>query len=565
MRTKLTRQVVAALESLKGSGTITVDIPRVQLVPPKHAAHGDFATAAALALAKPLKKNPREIAGMLQKALGNAGGLLDKTEIAGPGYLNMFVARSAWHRLLSEILAAGESFVRSDHGGGRRILVEFVSANPTGPLHIAHGRGAVTGDVIAGLLDAAGYDVEREYYINDLGHQTDVYARSLHLRYCELFGRTVATPEDFYPGEYVTELAALLKEELGDRYLDAEESEWIDVFRNRGIELMRERIRADLDAFGIRFDNWVSERELTARVGLDDLVARLERSGHVFEADGKKWFCSTDFGDDKDRVVVRDDGRPTYFASDIAYHDEKMSRGFEKLINVWGADHAGYIARVQAGMQALGYAKDALEIILIQMVSLSRGGQSVKIGKRLGTAVWLRDVIAEAGKDATRYFFVMRRSDAQLDFDIELATKKSLDNPVYYAQMGHARMCSIARRAKEAGVPDPGDGEGALDALVLPEELGMIKTMGQAPDVIADAADAHEPHQVVYFIQDLIGQFHSYFTQYKNTEKVVSDDAAKTRARLLMCQALRTTLRALLGVLGVDAPDRMVLEEEAEA
>lgn len=564
MRTKLTERVHAALESMREKGLITVDLPRVHLVPPKQKEHGDFACTVALALAKPMKTNPREIATGLMEALGNAGGLLEKTEIAGPGYLNMFVTPGAWHELLAEILAEGETFVRSDHGAGRRLLVEFVSANPTGPLHVAHGRGAVTGDVIASLLDAAGYDVEREYYVNDLGHQIDVYARTLYLRYGEQFGRSFQEPEEFYPDEYLKQVAGRLKEELGDRYLDKPEAEWIGTFRERGVELMLERIRSDLDAFGIRYDNWVSERELTERVGLSDMVDRLEKAGHVFEEEDKKWFRSTDFGDDKDRVVVRDNGRPTYFASDIAYHDEKMSRGFETLINIWGADHGGYVARVKAGMQALGYAKDALEIILIQMVSLSRGGESVKMSKRAGTVVPLREVVDEAGRDATRYLFVMRRSDAQLEFDIDLATSKSLDNPVFYAQMGHARMCSIARKAKETGVPDPELGPGALDPLLLPEELGMIKTMGQTPDVIVEAAEAREPHQVVHHIQDVIAQFHSYFTQYKNTEKVVSDDPAKTRARLLMCRALRCTLRTLLAIIGVDAPERMVLEESAK-
>ncbi|MEE8409075.1 MAG: arginine--tRNA ligase, partial [Myxococcota bacterium] len=456
LRAKLEQSVAAALEAMRRDGFLTVDPPQVQLHPPKQASHGDFACSMALALAKPLKKSPRDIAAKLREALGDAGGLLEKTEIAGPGYVNMFVARSAWHAQLADILKAGESFIRSEHGAGKRILVEFVSANPTGPLHVAHGRGAVTGDVVANLLDAAGYDVEREYYVNDLGHQVDVYARSIHLRYAELFGRSLTPPkEDFYPGEYVTEIAAMIKEEIGDKYLDANEEEWLAPFRDRGIELMLERIRADLDAFGVRFDHWVSEREMTARVGLDAILERLDDAGHVFTEEGKTWFRSTDFGDDKDRVVVRDDGRPTYFASDIAYHDEKMSRGFAELINVWGADHGGYVARVSAGMQALGYPRDALRVILVQMVSLSRGGESVRMGKRLGTAVWLRDVVNEAGRDATRYFFVMRRTEAQLEFDIDLASKKSLDNPVYYAQMGHARLSSIARRAREAGVPEP--------------------------------------------------------------------------------------------------------------
>lgn len=553
----MTAHVERALAALAKDGLVTGALPAVELVPPKSAAHGDYATPIALALAKSAKKKPRDIAEALKRALGDAGGLLEKIEVAGPGFLNLFVAKAAWLEALAHVLQAGETFVRSDHGKRERVLVEFVSANPTGPLHIAHGRGAVTGDVIAGLLDAAGYDVSREYYINDLGNQTDIMARSIHLRYAELFGRAFAPPEDFYPGDYIIDVARELKTEHGDRFLDQPEAAWLTLFRDRGIDAMLRRIRADLDAFGVRFDRWTSEKELVARVGLDGLVERLEAGGHVFTEDGKKWFRSTAFGDDKDRVVVREDSRPTYFATDIAYHDDKMRRGFKRLVNVWGADHGGYVARVRAGMQALGHDPAALKVVLVQMVSLSRGGESVRMGKRLGTAVWLDEVVREAGRDATRYFFVMRRSDAQLDFDIELATKKSLDNPVYYAQMGHARMCSIARRAAAQGIPAPTLAPGALDALALPEELQMVKTLVRAPEVVAAAADLCEPHLIVHYVQDLIGQFHSYYTLYKNSEKVISDDPQKTRARLLLCQALRLALAALLGILGVEAPEQM--------
>jgi arginyl-tRNA synthetase len=541
-----------------------VELPRVTLTPSKQEAHGDFACSVALALAKPLRRKPREIAERIQEALGDAGGRLEKTEIAGPGFLNLFVAPSAWHEALAGVLRAGEDHLRSDHGGGRRVLVEFVSANPTGPLHVAHGRGAVTGDVIASLLDAAGYRVEREYYVNDLGHQIDVLGRSIYLRYGELCGRPFTAPEDFYPGEYVTDIAAAIQQEHGETFLDQPEEAWLPRFRDFGVESMLARIRRDLAAFGVEFDNWVSERELTTRVGLVEVIDRLTEAGHVYEDDGKRWFRTTELGDEKDRVVVREDGRPTYFASDIAYHHEKKSRGFDTLINIWGADHGGYTARVKAGLAGMGHRADDLEVVLVQMVSLSRGGEVVRMGKRLGTAVWLADVVGEAGRDATRYFFVMRRSDAQLEFDIDLATKKSLDNPVYYAQMGHARMCSIARRAREAGVPEPELGDGVLAPLVLPEEIRLIKALERAPEVVAEAADAREPHQVVHFIQDTIATFHSYFTQYKNSEKVISEDPDKTRARLLLCQALRDTLRGLLGILGVSAPERMVQGEEGE-
>ncbi|MEO1332525.1 MAG: arginine--tRNA ligase [Myxococcota bacterium] len=559
LRQRLTDALTAALGRLYSDGFLEGDAPAIQLTPPKQESHGDFACNVALALAKPAKRNPREIATQLVEQLGDADGLLERVEIAGPGFINLFVAPAAWHKTLSNILAAGADHIRSEHGEGRRILLEYVSANPTGPLHVAHGRGAVTGDVLANLLDAAGFAVEREFYVNDLGHQVDVLARSIHVRYRELFGQHPKHPEDFYPGEYVKEIAEVLRQELGDAHLESDEDQWLATFRQRGVDRMLDRVRADLEAFGVRFDRFVSERALVESTDLVGMADELEAKGMVYEQEGKKWFRSTDFGDDKDRVVVREDGRTTYFCSDLAYHRDKMSRGFERLINVWGADHGGYIARVKAGLSAFGYDPDALEIVLIQMVSLTRGGEAVRMGKRLGTAVWLRDVVNEAGKDATRYFFLLRRSDSQFDFDLDLATQKSLDNPVYYAQMGHARLCSMIAKAAEQGVPQALDGEGALDALTLPEELTLIKMMSRAPEVVVAAAESREPHQVVFYVQELIALFHSYYTRYSATERVISDDAAKTRARLLLCGALRTTLAALLAVLGVDAPERMSL------
>lgn len=564
VRTRLRTQVDAALHRLFDEGYLTGSRPAVELAPPKQKGHGDFACAVALALAKPHRKNPREIAQRLQAALGDGDGLLERTEIAGPGFLNLFLRPTVWHSALEDILQDGAAFLRNDLGAGQRVLVEFVSANPTGPLHIAHGRGAVTGDVVARLLEMSGFEVEREYYINDLGHQADVMARSVHLRYRELYGHRFTPPEEFYPGEYVTEIATRLKDSFGDRFVDADEEAWLGIFRQQGIALMLERIKADLAEFGVTFDTWVSERELTERLGLDGLLRKLERNGAIYNEDGKRWFRTSEYGDDKDRVVVREDGRSTYFASDIAYHDNKLERGFNRMINVWGADHGGYIQRVKAGLSAMGHTPEALTVMLVQMVSLSRGGKPVRMGKRLGTAVWLRDVVQEVGKDATRYFFVMRRSDAQLEFDIELATKKTLDNPVYYAQMGYARLSSIERRAREAGVPEPELGPGALDALMLPEELDLIRYLARVPEVVREAAQTLEPHQLVHCIQELIARFHSYYSQYRNTERVISDDPAKTRARLLLCRALKTVLGSLLETLGVEAPEYMYFEDTLE-
>ena len=538
--------------------------PVLSLEESKSPEHGDFACTLALALAKPLKKNPREIATTLQEVFSDGGGLLDKTEIAGPGFLNLFVKPAAWHDTLFDILKTGPDFMRSNAGQGEKILLEFVSANPTGPLHIAHGRGAVVGDVLAALLNMAGYDAKREYYVNDLGNQIDTMARSVYFRYAELYGQADAQPEEFYPGEYVIDLAKSIQDEFKEEFLGQAESLWLEVFAKRGVALMLERIREDLATFGIVFDHFQSERQLAEENPLVDLVADLEKRGIVFEEDGKKWFRTTDFGDDKDRVVLREDGRTTYFTSDIAYHKIKFERGAQRLINIFGADHGGYVTRVKAGIAAMGYAADALDCILVQMVSLSRGGEAVRMGKRAGNAIWLRDVLDEVGKDAIRYHFIMRRADAQMDFDLELATKKSLDNPVYYAQMGHARLCAIRRKALTEKVELPSIARKHLNALLLPEELGLIKTLSKAPEVIVEAAKTYEPHKVVYFLQDLIALFHSYYSRYKAQERVISDDQDKTKARLLLCQALEVSLKRLLEVLGVSAPEEMYLSDVEE-
>lgn len=565
VRARLLDHVQAALAALFAQGVLTGPVPQLSLVRPKQAAHGDWCCTAALALAKVAKQNPRALAAQFKSALGDAGGMLDKVDIAGPGYLNLTVCKDTWRQELGDVVARGTSYIETGRRQKTRILLEYVSANPTGPLHVAHGRGAVTGDVVGNLMQAAGFDIEREYYVNDLGHQADVLARSIHLRYRQLFGQTPELPEDFYPGDYITDVAQTLKDEYGDTYLAGGEDSWIDPVRSLGMAAMMKRIGSDLKAFGIGFDHFVSERAFIKSVGLAAFLARLEQTGHTYRQDDKLWFRSTTFGDDKDRVLMRDDGRPTYFASDIAYHDDKFRRGFDRLVNVWGADHGGYLARIRAGLSALGHDAERLKVIFIQMVSLSRDGEAVRMGKRLGTAVWLREVVDEAGRDATRYLFLSRRADAQMDFDITLATKRSIENPVYYAQMGHARLASIERKAVEAGMLPPDAAQVDLDALHLPEEFDLLRTLSQAPDVVADAAEAMEPHQIVHYVQGLIAQFHSYYSQYKNTHRVVSDDAPATYARLLLCQGLRVVLAALLGILGVEAPDRMYLADAADA
>ncbi|MBJ80717.1 MAG: arginine--tRNA ligase [Myxococcales bacterium] len=569
LKERLQNELKGKLEQWWQDSGFDGEPPALSLEESKSVGHGDFACTLALALAKPLKKNPRQIAQDLENAFGDANGLLEKSEIAGPGFLNFFVRPGAWHDTLFDILETGSDFMCSNEGEGERILLEFVSANPTGPLHIAHGRGAVVGDVLASLLNMAGYKATREYYVNDLGNQIDTMARSIYFRYAELYGQKDPEPEDFYPGEYVIDLARAIQEEFKEEFLGQPENQWLEYFAKRGVSLMLERIREDLETFGIHFDHFQSERLLAEENPLDALVSELEERGVVFTQDGKKWFRTTDFGDDKDRVVLREDGRTTYFTSDIAYHKIKFERGAQRLINVFGADHGGYVTRVKAGIAAMGYSAAALDCILVQMVSLSRGGEAVRMGKRAGNAIWLRDVLDEVGKDAIRYHFIMRRADAQMEFDLELATKKSLDNPVYYAQMGHARLCAIRRKAEAENIALPQLERNSLDALLLPEELSLIKTLTKAPEVIAEAANAYEPHKVVYFIQDLIALFHSYYSKYKGEERVISEDEKKTKARLLLCQALELSLKRLLEVLGVSAPEEMYLsdvdQEEGQA
>ncbi len=427
IRSQLHGHIVVALQTL--AEELDQDFskgPRIALVPPKLAAHGDYTTPVALGLARLWQQKPRDVAARLKAVLGDMGALVSRIEIAGPGHLNFFVEANVWRNNLLELLHNPEGALQSPSNDAGSILLEYVSANPTGPLHVAHGRGAVHGDVLARLLKAAGYDVQREYYINDMGRQTDVMAESIYLRYGELHGKAFDAPKDFYPGSYITDIAQEVMAQEGDTLLHVSKETWLPKLRTFGIERMLTRIRADLAAFNVSFDHWVSEQTICQDDILKSVIDRLTTAGHTFVEDAKTWFRSTTFGDDKDRVLLRDDGRPTYFLTDLAYHDAKARRGFARLINIWGADHGGYVTRIRSGLIALGHDGVKLEVLLIQMVSLSQGGEAVRMGKRLGTAVWLDEVVNKAGSDATRYLFSMRRIDAQMDFDIDLAMRHSI-------------------------------------------------------------------------------------------------------------------------------------------
>ena len=555
---------------------------------PRDTKHGDFAVNAAMILSKPLGKPPRELAQAIVEAVQavDQGGTLTALEIAGPGFINVRLAPDVWFRALERVVVEGDAYGRTAVGQGKKVIVEYVSANPTGPMHVGHGRNAVTGDGVQSLLRWAGFDVTREYYVNDYGAQVQTLARSVHLRYQEAHGRQVTMPPKSYPGEYVMEIAQALEVEFGAKYLDAPESEWLALFRDRAVKHVLGLIREDLAAINIAFDRWSSEKALYESGIVEKFLAEMQAKDLIYvgklpppkskkgappppavdadaaaegisESDDLTLFRSSKFGDEVDRPVKKADGTATYFCADIAYHWDKRQRA-DRLVDVLGADHGGYVPRLKAALQALGGSKDDLHVVLIQMVNLLRGGEAVKMSKRAGTLVSLREVVDEVGRDATRFIFLTRRSDAPLDFDIDLAKRQTLDNPVFYVQYGHARLAAIFAKAREAGVEVPGFDLEAVRTLTAPEEQDLIRRIAGFPDMLAGAALAWEPHRVAFWLQETIAAFHSWYTQGKRSgERVIGSDPLKTRGRLFLCRALKQTLANGLAVLGVAAPDRM--------
>ncbi len=534
-----------ALVSAEVPAHFTVEVPG-------NPEHGDFATNVAMMMARAEKKAPRAIAEILVEEMGDGDGFLERVEIAGPGFVNFYLSRRCWYQVLSEIHAAGRSYGRLNIGAGEKVQVEFVSANPTGPLHIGHGRGAVVGDAVASVLEAAGYTVEREYYINDAGNQVVLLGRSILCRALEQLGRPVAFPEDGYRGEYIRDVAAALLQQHPE-VAELPEEEALKRCSRFGVDFLLDRIRDDLEQFGIRFDVWYSEQSLYDRDMVSQELAKLTAKGLTFEQDGALWLRTTAYGDDKDRVLIRSDGSPTYFASDVAYHMEKFDRGFDRVIDVWGADHHGYVPRMKAMLAGLGRDPEALQILMIQMVNLLRGGEPVTMGKRSGQFVTLREVVDEVGRDACRFFFLTRRPDSQLDFDLELAKQQSNDNPVYYVQYAHARVCSVNRNAREAGVELPESGDVDVDRLVDEDELALAKLLQRYPETVETAARQLEPHRIIYYLQELAAQFHSYY----NRSRILVEDVATSRARLYLVNAVRQVLANALELMGVSAPERM--------
>ncbi len=575
--------IAQALQRLAQASQIPADLETsIQVTPSKEASQGDFATNIALVLAKSSAMAPRALAELIVAQIEIAAPL-DRVEIAGPGFINFFVESAASHAVIKTILEQGDDFGRSAEGQGKRFQIEFVSANPTGPLHVGHGRGAAFGATLANLLAFVGSDVQKEYYVNDAGRQMHILGASTWLRYLELCGESIAFPSNGYRGDYVWDIAATLHRENGERFRRAATEVYADVSADApagdkeehidGLIVNAQRllgaedyrivfdlalntlvdvIRDDLRAFGVEFDCWYSERSLGDQGLIDEVIERLDMRGHLYYEGGALWFRSTDFGDEKDRVVRRDNGLTTYFASDIAYHVDKFDRGFDTMINIWGSDHHGYIARVKASLSALGYDADKLEIELVQFASLYEKGEKIAMSTRSGEFVTLRQLREDVGLDAARFFYVMRKADNHMDFDLDLAREQSNDNPVYYLQYAHARICSVRRQCVEKGI-DVVPREANLARLEQEHEQALIRHLALFPERVLSAARRREPHLIVNYLRELANQFHSWY----NAHQFIVDDAELRDARIALAESVGQVLRNGLGLMGVSAPEKM--------
>lgn len=552
MKDLLKQGIMEALNKAIAAGTLPAgDYPDVALEVPPQKEFGDFASNIAMQSARVAHKAPRIIAQAIVDGMDYPW--LDHAEIAGAGFINFFLKNDVIYDTLKQILAAGDAYGHAPLRQEDTIQVEYVSANPTGPLHVGHGRGAAYGSALVNLLRAAGYNVQAEYYINDAGNQMNNLAASVNARYLELLGKPAEIPENGYHGHDIIETAQAIIDQDGDKYLDMPEAERLELFKDRAYAEKLKALKRDLAHFNVHYDNWFSERTLHPDA-IQAACKVLEERGKIYEKDGALWLKSTDYGDDKDRVVIRDNGVPTYLAADIAYHKNKYDRGFKKMINIWGADHHGYVARVKAAMAALGYDVDQLEVLLLQMVSLFRDGKPVKMSKRTGQAITLNELIEEVGTDAARYFFIMRSLDTQLDFDLDLAKSHSNENPVYYIQYAHARIYSIYRQAKEAGANLSMDwSDVKWDTLTNEYELELIKKMAAFPEEVQRAARERAPHRIAHFVHELAGMFHTFY----NHCRIIQEDKDLEKARLALVTAVRITIANSLAILGVSAPEKM--------
>ncbi len=573
MKRKIASLLKDTLDTLSAKGEFQGSTD-VELTRPRQEGHGDFAANVALTAAKAMKRAPRALAEQIRAAMPKSR-FIDRIEIAGPGFLNFFVSADAWRGVVPEILGQGDTYGYLP-ANGERVLLEFVSANPNGPLHVGHGRGAAYGDSLARLMTSAGYSVEREYYVNDAGRQMDILALSVWARYMQAYGEPVVFPANGYRGEYVLGIAQHLKEGVGDSlvrpdkvlppdddieaatdariaYLKTALGPLYDSLHGAGLEAMLADIRKDLEEFGVHYDRWYSERSLVESGAIARTLALLEAHGDLYEKDGARWFRATRYGDEKDRVVVRENAVPTYFASDIAYHFEKYERGYDHLINIWGADHHGYIPRVKGAMAALGRDPARLQILLVQFAILYRGGQRAQMSTRSGDFVTLRELREEVGNDAARFFYVLRKSEQHMDFDLDLAKSRSNENPVFYVQYAHARIVSVFRQMQERGLAMAEPGASDLGLLVADEELALMRALSQYDEVIAEAAAAREPHQVAYYLRELASHLHAYY----NAQAFLSVEDPLRQARLTLLLAVRQVLANGLTVLGVSAPEAM--------
>ena len=586
MKYEIETLLTQALSTLKTDAVIPADVtPNIQVTRTKDRSHGDFASNLAMMLAKPAGKNPRDIAQLLIDALPH-NEQLDKVEIAGPGFINFFVSQSNTLSVINTINTQAETYGLSNVGAGRKVQIEFVSANPTGPLHVGHGRGAAYGATVASLLSAVGFDVHREYYVNDAGRQMDILGTSVWLRYLQYCGVEITFPSNGYQGEYVKEIAEKLFAQHDKNLMHPTEAVFegipadepdggdkelhIDALIDRaktllgdetyeqvfdiGLNTILDDIRKDLKEFGVEYEDWFSERSLASKGLIKQAIERLQKANYVYEKNGALWFKSTEFGDEKDRVVVRENGQSTYFASDIAYHMDKMERGYERVIDIWGADHHGYIPRVKAALKALGDDVDKLDVLLVQFAILYRGGEKVPMSTRSGSFVTLRELRDEVGKDAARFFYVLRKCEQHMDFDLDLAKSQSSDNPVYYIQYAHARICSIFRQLEEKQMTHDAElGSNSLSSLTETHETDLVTSLAKYPEVLEKAALNEEPHQLAHFLRELANELHTYY----NAHQFIVEDDALRNARLNLINATRHVLRNGLELLGVSAPESM--------
>ena len=537
-------------DSLKKMGIEKV--PAIEVEVPPEDSMGDMATPVAMSLASALKKPPRKIAEELADSIEDKS-VFEKIDIAGPGFVNFTFSKEYLYSEIKKLLLHKEGFLREEIGKGKNVQIEFISANPTGPLHLGHGRGGATGEALSNLLKSAGYKVKREYYINDAGKQVKLLGMSVFARYKHLLGAEYPFPEEGYRGEYIEKIAGIIIEEEGDKYIEANFEEVSNYFIDYSYKKILSGIKDDLKDFGITFDIWQTERELYEKGNVIRAIEELKNKDFIYEKDGAIWFKSTAFGDDKDRVVIKKDGEYTYFASDIAYHRKKVEKGYDEIIDIWGADHHGYIPRIQAVIEALGYPKDNLKILLVQMVTLLRSGKPVQMSKRAGEFVTLREVMDEVGADTTKFIFLTRRPDSHLEFDLEVAKAQSSENPVFYVQYANARINSIFAHAREKGIRIDRLYAADLKLLSIYEELRIIRKLLMYKLVFEGAVNAYEPHRITFYLQELSGIFHPYYNKYR----VVSNDIELTMARLALCEAIRIVLLEGLEVLGISAPEKM--------